>query len=80
MKKQIIITVFFLIIISAVYSEKDITDSVKTALFKPGTLKGYSAEFTSMRRVFDIQGIPYKFLWILMIYLIMILLLFQASD
>ena len=62
MKKYISILFIFLLAVSAVYGEKDITNSVKTALFKPGTLKGYSAEFTSMRRVFDIQGIPYNIL------------------
>ena len=60
MKKNLCILVLLIINISSGFCEKDITNSVKTALFKPGTLEGYSAEFTSMRRVFDIQGIPYK--------------------
>ena len=59
MKKYHFFLIFFIINTVAGFCEKDITQSVKTALFKPGTLKGYSAEFTSMRRVFDIQGIPY---------------------
>ena len=57
------LTVLFLLFISAAaYCEKDVTESVKAALYKPGTLKGYSAEFTAMRRIFDIQGIPYRIL------------------
>ena len=62
MKKLITFLTIFLLISFSAFCEKDITKSVRAALFKPGTLVGYSAEFTSMRRVFDIQGIPYKIL------------------
>ena len=62
MKKLITFLTIFLLISFSAFCEKDITKSVTAALFKPGTLVGYSAEFTSMRRVFDIQGIPYKIL------------------
>ena len=77
MKKYISILLIFLLAVSAVYGEKDITNSVKTALFKPGTLKGYSAEFTSMRGSLIFRGYPTIFLRILKKYLIMIQLLFQ---
>ncbi len=62
MKVRYFSVLFLLLASVAAYSEKDITESVRAALFKPGTLEGYSAEFTAMRRVFDIQGIPYRIL------------------
>jgi len=45
---------------SGVFStEKDITDSVRAALFMSGSLEISKTEFTAMRRILDSQGIPY---------------------
>jgi peptidoglycan/xylan/chitin deacetylase (PgdA/CDA1 family) len=45
---------------SGVFSaDKDITDSVKAALFMSGSLDIGKTEFTAMRRILDSQGIPY---------------------
>ena len=60
-KRQIFVLIIFLNAFAG-FCDTDITAAVRTALYKPGTLEGYSAEFTSMRRVFDIQGIPYAVL------------------
>lgn len=75
MKKKIFIIIMLSVIIFPSYSQRtsssdagnkssyrDVSKKISAAIFKPGSSEKYSAEFTSMRRVFDIQGIPYKIL------------------